>query len=76
MSELVLRALTKSFGATDVLCGIDLVVPQGAFAAVLGPSGCGKTTLLRIVAGFETADAGTVALDGRGWPAEGSPQMV
>ena len=65
MSELVLRALTKSFGATDVLCGIDLVVPQGAFAAVLGPSGCGKTTLLRIVAGFETADAGTVALDGR-----------
>jgi iron(III) transport system ATP-binding protein len=65
VSELVLRALTKSFGDTDVLQGVDLVVPQGAFAAVLGPSGCGKTTLLRIVAGFETADAGTVALDGR-----------
>ena len=65
MSELVLRALTKSFADADVLRGVDLVVPQGAFAAVLGPSGCGKTTLLRIVAGFETADGGTVALDGR-----------
>jgi iron(III) transport system ATP-binding protein len=61
----VVRALAKSFGATDVLRGIDLVVPQGAFAAVLGPSGCGKTTLLRIVAGFEAADGGTVCLDGR-----------
>jgi len=64
VSELAVRGLVKSFGAADVLRGVELVVPQGAFAAVLGPSGCGKTTLLRIVAGFETADSGTVALDG------------
>jgi iron(III) transport system ATP-binding protein len=65
MSELVVRGLGKSFGDLPVLRGVDLAVPQGALAALLGPSGCGKTTLLRIVAGFERADRGTVALDGR-----------
>jgi iron(III) transport system ATP-binding protein len=65
VSELVVSGLVKSFGATEVLRGVDFVVPQGAFAAVLGPSGCGKTTLLRVVAGFESADRGTVRLDGR-----------
>jgi len=65
MSELVLRGVSKSFGTTPVLRGVDLTVPQGALAAVLGPSGCGKTTLLRIVAGFDTADAGEVVIDGQ-----------
>ncbi|MBD0292766.1 MAG: ABC transporter ATP-binding protein [Jiangellaceae bacterium] len=65
MSELAVSGLAKSFGAVRVLRDLDLVVPSGSLAAVLGPSGCGKTTLMRIVAGFETADAGTVALDGR-----------
>ena len=65
MSELVVRGLSKSFGSTPVLRGVDLRVPPGCLGAVLGPSGCGKTTLLRLVAGFETPDAGTVALDGR-----------
>ncbi|HSL08304.1 MAG TPA: ABC transporter ATP-binding protein [Pseudonocardiaceae bacterium] len=65
MSELVLRGVSKSFGTTAVLRGVDLTVPQGALAAVLGPSGCGKTTLLRIVAGFDTADAGEVVIDGQ-----------
>ena len=65
MSELVVRGLSKSFGATPVLRGVDLTVPQGALAAVLGPSGCGKTTLLRVVAGFETADAGEVVIGGQ-----------
>jgi iron(III) transport system ATP-binding protein len=65
MSELVVTGLTKRFGATEVLRGLDLTVPQGTLVAVLGPSGCGKTTLLRIVAGFETADAGTVVIGGR-----------
>lgn len=45
-----------------MLAGVDLSVPQGTLTAVLGPSGCGKTTLLRIVAGFETPDAGTVTV--------------
>ncbi len=65
VSELVLRDLSKSFGDTPVLRGVDLTVPQGALAAVLGPSGCGKTTLLRVVAGFETADAGEVVIGGQ-----------
>ncbi|MGH3930880.1 MAG: ABC transporter ATP-binding protein [Pseudonocardiaceae bacterium] len=65
MSELVVHGLSKSFGASPVLRGVDLTVPEGALAAVLGPSGCGKTTLLRLVAGFETADTGEVTIDGQ-----------
>ncbi|MGH3912070.1 MAG: ABC transporter ATP-binding protein [Pseudonocardiaceae bacterium] len=65
MSELVVRGLVKSFGSTPVLRGVDLTVPEGTLAAVLGPSGCGKTTLLRVVAGFDTADAGEVVIRGR-----------
>ena len=53
------RGLHKSFSA-PVLSGLDLDVPTGALVTLLGPSGCGKTTLLRVVAGFERADAGTV----------------
>ncbi|MGH6982038.1 MAG: ABC transporter ATP-binding protein, partial [Stellaceae bacterium] len=44
--------------------GIDLAIERGEFFALLGPSGCGKTTLLRMVAGFETADSGDIAIDG------------
>ncbi|MGH3507440.1 MAG: ABC transporter ATP-binding protein [Nocardioidaceae bacterium] len=65
MSELVVRGLQKSFGATEVLRGVDLVVPSGSITAVLGPSGCGKTTLLRLLAGFDRADAGEIDLAGR-----------
>jgi len=65
VSELDVRGLVKSFGATEVLCGLDLAVPEGALAAVLGPSGCGKTTLLRVVAGFDTADAGEISIGGQ-----------
>ncbi|MFE9023839.1 ABC transporter ATP-binding protein [Streptomyces sp. NPDC007808] len=65
-NELRIERLTKAYGPeAPVLQGVDLAVPGGALAAVLGPSGCGKTTLLRILAGFLRADAGTVALDGR-----------
>ncbi|MCX6521137.1 MAG: ABC transporter ATP-binding protein [Actinobacteria bacterium] len=61
---LEVRGVTKSFGTTSVLDGVDLVVPVGSITAVLGPSGGGKTTLLRIVAGFERPDAGTVSIGG------------
>ena len=64
MSQLEVRGVTKAFDV-PVLRGVDLSVPSGALAAVLGPSGCGKTTLLRILAGFERADAGQVVLGGR-----------
>ncbi|GAB2871144.1 ABC transporter ATP-binding protein [Streptomyces deserti] len=66
MNDLRIEGLTKSYGPdAPVLRGLDLDVPGGALAAVLGPSGCGKTTLLRIVAGFLPADAGTVTVGGR-----------
>lgn len=65
MSRLEVRDLHKSFGSTAVLRGMDLDVPSGALAALLGRSGCGKTTLLRVVAGFEQADAGEVRIGGR-----------
>ncbi|MGY1815598.1 ABC transporter ATP-binding protein [Blastococcus sp. SYSU D00820] len=65
MSSLTVRDLCKSYGATTVLTGVDLHVPEGSTTALLGPSGCGKTTLLRIVAGFDDPDVGTVELGGR-----------
>ena len=61
---LEIRGLTKSFSAHTVLHGIDLDVEPGTTTAVVGSSGCGKTTLLRLIAGFETPDAGTIAIDG------------
>ncbi|WP_164701246.1 ABC transporter ATP-binding protein [Modestobacter sp. KNN46-3] len=64
MSSLTVQHLTKSFGSTAVLAGIDLTVPSRSLTALLGPSGCGKTTLLRLIAGFEEPDAGTVSLGG------------
>ncbi|MEV0962620.1 ABC transporter ATP-binding protein [Streptomyces sp. NPDC049910] len=66
MTDLQIVGLAKAYGpGATVLDDLDLTVPGGSLAAVLGPSGCGKTTLLRIVAGFLHADAGTVTLGGR-----------
>ena len=62
MTQLAVAGLDKSFGAHQVLSGLDLEVPAGSLTAILGPSGSGKTTLLRILAGFEHADAGTVRI--------------
>jgi len=61
---LSVRGVAKAFDA-PVLVDVDLDVPEGSMVAVLGPSGCGKTTLLRVVAGFERADSGTVEIGGR-----------
>lgn len=61
---LELKNLNKSFGETHVLRGINLSVGKGEFITLLGSSGCGKTTTLRIIAGLETADSGSVFLEG------------
>ena len=64
MSFLSLTGIRKSFGALTVVNDVSLEVARGEFFALLGPSGCGKTTLLRMIAGFETQDSGTIAIDG------------
>jgi putative spermidine/putrescine transport system ATP-binding protein len=60
---LTLEHLRKSFGPTVALHDMDLVIEKGEFVSFLGPSGCGKTTTLRIIAGFEHADAGRVVVE-------------
>jgi len=60
MSELNIHHISKSFGDVTVLQDINLTVSPGDFVTLLGPSGCGKTTLLRIIAGLETPDTGTI----------------
>ncbi|NWA61769.1 ABC transporter ATP-binding protein [Pantoea sp. B9002] len=71
MASITLRGLRKSFAAQPVLQDISLQIAQGEFIAVLGPSGCGKTTLLRLLAGFETADAGEIHVGDRCFAAPG-----
>jgi len=55
----------KFFNQDPAVHGIDLDVKQGEFFSILGPSGCGKTTMLRLIAGFERADAGKLLIQGR-----------
>ena len=59
-----IRGIDKAFGRTDVLRGIDLSVAPGESMVLLGPSGCGKTTLLRLIAGLERPDSGTISVGG------------
>ena len=65
MGALTLTAVTKSFGSTEVIKGVDLAVANGEFCVFVGPSGCGKSTLLRIIAGLEDASSGDILIDGR-----------
>lgn len=59
-----IRNVSKQFGDFHALRQVDLDIASGELVALLGPSGCGKTTLLRIIAGLETADQGTIAFSG------------
>jgi iron(III) transport system ATP-binding protein len=72
-ADVEVQGLHKSFGAKAVLRGVDLTVSAGTLTAVLGPSGCGKTTLLRILAGFDDPDAGTVRIGGHTLAGGGAP---
>jgi len=65
VADVVLKGIRKSFGATEVLHGIDLEVKDGEFVVFVGPSGCGKSTLLRIIAGLEKITAGELFIGGR-----------
>ncbi|MCC5974941.1 MAG: sn-glycerol-3-phosphate ABC transporter ATP-binding protein UgpC [Rubellimicrobium sp.] len=60
-----LRAVRKSFGALDVVHGIDLAINKGEFVVFVGPSGCGKSTLLRMIAGLEDVSDGEIWIGGR-----------
>jgi spermidine/putrescine transport system ATP-binding protein len=63
-SDVVVEGVSKSFGDFRALNNVSLEIKKGEFFSLLGPSGCGKTTLLRIIAGFEQPDFGTVTFDG------------
>lgn len=65
MANLTLRNVRKSYGATEVLHGVDLQIEDGEFVVFVGPSGCGKSTLLRMIAGLEEITSGSVAIGGR-----------
>jgi putative spermidine/putrescine transport system ATP-binding protein len=64
-APVTMRDVSRSFGAVRALDGLSLDIAPGELVALLGPSGCGKTTALRIVAGFESADYGSVTVDGK-----------
>ena len=64
-SFVTVRGLKKSFGSHTALNGISLAVEEGHTLALLGPSGCGKTTMLRCLAGLETADEGYIEIAGK-----------
>ena len=65
MSFIDITGLKKAFGPVTVVHDFDLAIEKGEFVSFLGPSGCGKTTILRMIAGFEGASGGRIAIDGR-----------
>ncbi len=62
MADLRLSGVSKAYGARKVLDGLDLSIQSGECFTLLGPSGCGKTVILRLIAGFESPDSGTVSI--------------
>ncbi|MCB1348144.1 MAG: sn-glycerol-3-phosphate ABC transporter ATP-binding protein UgpC [Maritimibacter sp.] len=65
MATLNLKDVRKSFGATDVIKGVDIDIADGEFVVFVGPSGCGKSTLLRMISGLEDITSGRLEIDGR-----------
>lgn len=63
MARLELAGIGRAYGSSRAVDGVDIVVPDGGFVALLGPSGCGKTTLLRLIAGFDRPSTGEIRLD-------------
>ncbi len=65
MASIQLKNVRKSYGAVDVIKGIDLDIKKGEFMVFVGPSGCGKSTLLRLISGLETITNGDMTFDGQ-----------
>ncbi|MEX2693027.1 ABC transporter ATP-binding protein [Rhizobium mongolense] len=65
MAGLNLNQIHKSFGALEIIKGIDLDIQSGEFVVFVGPSGCGKSTLLRMIAGLEDVSSGMLIIDGK-----------
>jgi multiple sugar transport system ATP-binding protein len=65
MASVTLRDIKKSYGAVQVIHGVDLDIEDGSFVVLLGPSGCGKSTLLRSIAGLEAITSGDINIGGR-----------
>ena len=65
MGRIALSDIRKSFGAVEVLKGIDLTIGEGELVVFVGPSGCGKSTLLRLIAGLDKPTAGSIAINGQ-----------
>jgi multiple sugar transport system ATP-binding protein len=65
MAKLQLRDVRKSYGAVNVIKGVDLEIDDGEFMVFVGPSGCGKSTLLRLIAGLEDITSGDMMFDGQ-----------
>jgi multiple sugar transport system ATP-binding protein len=65
MSGLAIRNVKKSFGAVDIIHGVDVDIADGEFVILVGPSGCGKSTLLRMIAGLEEITGGEISIGNR-----------
>ncbi|HSN33642.1 MAG TPA: sn-glycerol-3-phosphate ABC transporter ATP-binding protein UgpC [Ideonella sp.] len=65
MASVTLRSVTKRFGTTEVLHGVDIDIADGSFTVLVGPSGCGKSTLLRMIAGLEEISGGEIRIGER-----------
>ena len=65
MTDVSIKNVRKAFDGNLVIKGVDLEVAKGEFLVMVGPSGCGKTTLLRLIAGLETVDEGSIEIGGR-----------
>jgi sn-glycerol 3-phosphate transport system ATP-binding protein len=64
MAEISIRNVTKTYGKTTIMAGVNLDIHDGEFVVILGPSGCGKSTLLRLIAGLEEITGGEIAIGG------------